>query len=104
MNGSSFRGPSLNAQCPGSQPCGLKTPTNLGAFNAACALASGTKAGNMESNNGSASVTPAPRRKVRRGMCFLVMNIDSSSGDNHVRQVLRLRFPIHLKRHASHDL
>src|SRR5580704_7459536 len=29
----------------------------------------------MESNNGSASVTPTPRRNVRRGRCVLVLNL-----------------------------
>ena len=32
-------------------------------------------AGSMESSSGSASVTPTPRRKVRRGRCFFVMNM-----------------------------
>src|SRR5947208_9115587 len=90
INGSSPSGPSLMAQCPGSQPCGLKMPTNRGTFTVASALAAGTRAGNIESNNGSASVTPAPRKKVRRGICFLLMST--------VR--LSLRLTIHLKRGA----
>src|SRR5579862_5496884 len=32
-------------------------------------------AGTMESSSGSAIVTPTPRRNVRRGRCFFVMNI-----------------------------
>ena len=36
-----------------------------------CAVAAGI----IESSSGSASVTPMPCRKVRRGRCFLVMNI-----------------------------
>src|SRR5262249_6214102 len=75
INGSSSRTPSFMVQCPGSQPCGLKMPTNRGTFAAASASAEGTKAGNIESSNGSANVTPAPRRNVRREMCFFVMNI-----------------------------
>src|SRR5438067_8769636 len=35
----------------------------------------GVCAGNMASMNGKATVAPTPRRKVRRGMCLLVMNI-----------------------------
>ena len=38
-------------------------------------LASGVCAGTIESSRGSASVTPIPRKNVRRGKCFLVMNI-----------------------------
>src|SRR5262249_44914687 len=78
MNGSSSREPSFIAQCSGSQPCGLKMPTNRETFDVASALAVGTSAGNIESSNGSAKVTPAPRRNVRRGMCFLVMTIVTS--------------------------
>ena len=37
----------------------------------------GVSAGTIDSSSGSASVTPAPRRNVRRGMCFLAMNIGS---------------------------
>jgi coenzyme F420-reducing hydrogenase gamma subunit len=35
----------------------------------------GVIAGSIDSSSGSASVTPAPRRKVRRGMCFFWMNM-----------------------------
>src|SRR5262245_43918177 len=38
----------------------------------------GVCAGNMPSKNGKATVAPTPRRKVRRGMCLLVMNITYS--------------------------
>src|SRR5262249_51845031 len=32
-------------------------------------------AGTIASTNGKANVTPAPRTKVRRGICFLLINI-----------------------------
>src|SRR4029079_19297092 len=38
----------------------------------------GVWAGIIESSNGKARVTPAPRRNVRLGMYFLVMNIGSA--------------------------
>ena len=47
------------------------------AFAAVCA--SSVRAGIIESSSGSARVTPMPRRNVRRGRCFLVMNIVVSS-------------------------
>src|ERR1022692_640188 len=37
---------------------------------------SGVCAGTIESSNGSARVTPIPRRRVRREMCFLVISMD----------------------------
>ena len=37
--------------------------------------ASSVAAGIIESSSGSANVTPAPRRKVRRGMCFFEINM-----------------------------
>ena len=43
-------------------------------FGVAAVLPSGVCAGIIESSNGRASVTPAPRMNVRRDMCFLVMN------------------------------
>jgi len=49
-------------------------PTNR--FGGAAAVSrSGRSAGTIDSSSGSASVTPAPRRNVRRGMCFFVMNM-----------------------------
>src|SRR5262245_21873937 len=45
---------------------------------AASVLASGVCAGSMDSRNGRARVVPTPRRNVRRGMCFFVMNIIGS--------------------------
>src|SRR2546426_10244839 len=75
MNGRSESAPSFIAQCPGSQPCGLKMPTKRGVFAVACAFTDGTSAGYIDSSNGNAKVTPAPRRNVRRGICFFVMNM-----------------------------
>src|SRR5678816_34158 len=43
-------------------------------FGSAAVLTSGVLAGIIESSSGNASVTPMPRRKVRRGRCFFVMN------------------------------
>ena len=37
-----------------------------------CAGLAADSAGTMESNSGKANVTPTPRKKVRRGMAFLV--------------------------------
>ena len=53
-------------------PCGKKTPTNR-LFGAAAVCASSVLAGTIASSNGSANVTPAPFRNVRRGICFFVM-------------------------------
>ena len=49
-------------------------PTNR-RTGAAAVSRSGVSAGTIDSSSGSASVTPAPRRNVRRGMCFLATNI-----------------------------
>src|SRR5512138_1582468 len=38
----------------------------------------GWSAGTIASSSGKASVTPAPRRNVRRGMCFFGRNISNS--------------------------
>src|SRR5258708_8481409 len=57
----------------------------------------GVSAGSIDSSSGSASVTPAPRRNVRRGMYFLVANMsDSLMADPR-------RLDPHLKRSASDD-
>src|SRR5436309_14452437 len=81
------------AQCAGSQPCGLKIPTDLGVFPVASALADGTKAGNIDSSSGSAMVAPAPCKNVRRGICFFAMNMS----------LIIQRLPIHLKWRDLHD-
>src|SRR5262245_46392363 len=44
-------------------------------FGDAADWASAVAAGTIESRSGSASVTPAPRRNVRRERCFLEMNM-----------------------------
>ena len=54
-----------------SQPIGMKTnPSRRTGL--AAVLASGVAAGTIASSNGNAIVAPTPRRKVRRGMNFLV--------------------------------
>src|SRR5207248_10623272 len=58
----------------GAAPCGCQMPTKR-RTGAAAVRRSGVTAGTIDSSNGSASVTPAPRRNVRRGMCFFVMNM-----------------------------
>src|SRR5439155_16191440 len=75
VKGRSESSPGSIAQCAGSQPCGLKIPTNLGVFPVASALADGTKAGNIDSSSGSAMVAPSPCQNLRRGICFFVMNM-----------------------------
>src|SRR5207247_7608827 len=93
VKGSSESSPGSIAQCAGSQPCGLKIPTNRGVFPVASAFADGTKAGNIDSSSGSAMVAPAPCKNVRRGICFFVMNMS----------LLLKRLPVHLKRSALRD-
>ena len=51
-----------------------KTPTNCGFACAAAVCANAVPAGNIASSIGKASVTPDACRKVRRAMCFFVMN------------------------------
>src|SRR4051812_23642158 len=71
----------------------------------AAVLAIGVCAGTIESRKGSASVTPAPLRRVRRDTYFLVMNIDFSLAilrELTTRQGRSLD-PIHLKRLTLHD-
>src|SRR5579872_1933434 len=90
-------------------------------FGTAAVFASRVCAGTMESNNGNAKATPAPRNIVRRDMCFFVMNIVSPyrfnfgtpgySADTLARGALLrlwrirtdLNFLIHLERVALHD-
>src|SRR5438477_4904785 len=47
---------------PAMRPAGVRAKTD--------------RAGSIASRNGSAIVTPTPRRAVRRDMCFPVRNID----------------------------
>src|SRR5215510_4084979 len=68
----------------------------------AAVLTSGVAAGIIESSSGSASVTPMPRWKVRRGRYFFVMNdmIRSLSARPEARA---LRLHLHLERCALGD-
>ena len=61
-------------QYPGAAPCGCQMPTKR-RMGAAAVDRRGVSAGTIDSSSGRASVTPAPRRNVRRCMCFLAMNI-----------------------------
>src|SRR6266542_7028431 len=53
-------------------PCGTKMPVKRVFVWAAAVWPASARAGIIASSNGSASMVPAPRRKVRRGMCILV--------------------------------
>src|SRR5262245_18267936 len=109
MSGSSPSGPVGRTQCAGSQPYGLKMPTNRGTFAHAAAFANGVNAGIIESRNGNATATPAPLSIVRREMCFLVMIICVVPNSEFLilnsRGRQRAFGPaIHLKWSAFHDL
>src|SRR5262245_15035038 len=58
---------------------------------AAAVLLSGVCAGSMDSRNGRASVTPALRRNVRRGMNFFVMSMVAPLVCSVVRRLLHPR-------------
>src|SRR5713226_10636733 len=83
-------------------------PTKRGALGVAAALAKGARAGIIDSRNGKASVTPAPRKTARREMCFCVMNIFYAPS---ILKILlrasnvhgRLRLPVHLEGVALDD-
>ena len=63
--------------CPCSRRAAdRRTPDATRAF--AAVFASSVRAGTIASSRGSASVAPTPRRNVRRGRCFLVMNMSDS--------------------------
>src|SRR5262245_37959877 len=53
-------------------------------FGVAAVLAKGVCAGSIESSNGSARVTPVPRRNVRRDRCFFEMKFICSGLLNDV--------------------
>src|SRR5436190_20615310 len=55
-------------------PSTLNAAINRG-VGVAAVWANNVLAGTIESSSGNASETPAPRRKVRRGICLLVMNM-----------------------------
>src|SRR5262245_13538521 len=79
MNENSKFFPSCSGlQYPGAAPCGCQIPTKRRA-GAAAVNRSGVNAGTIDSSSGNASVTPAPRKNVRRGMCFFVTTISAAS-------------------------
>jgi hypothetical protein len=57
-------------------------PTKRFGATPAAVFRNGVCAGIIESSNGSARVTPAPRNNARREMCFLVMNMTGSLNVN----------------------
>src|SRR5688572_16269940 len=74
----------------------------------AAVFAVAVEAGTMESSSGNPSVTPMPRRKVRRGSDFLVMNTAAPStglGRGHARgpELRAFRRQPVCKRRASYD-
>ena len=62
--------PSPASTCPSSRRAGRRC-SRTGSSGAPRSCASAVRAGTIESSSGSASVTPVPRRNVRRGRCFL---------------------------------
>src|SRR5712671_7780798 len=66
--------PASGIHQPGAAPCGTKIPVKR-VLGFAAVLLIRVWAGTIESSKGKARATPAPRRTVRREMCFLVMNI-----------------------------
>src|SRR5687768_3279106 len=106
LKGSSpVRGPTFSGtQYPGAPPCGTNRPTNRG-FGLAAVWASAVRAGTIASRNGSAITAPAPRRIVRRGMCFLEINMVTPSPltCGPVRLGGGGRLLVHLERRALDD-
>src|SRR6185436_4272709 len=84
-------------------PCGKKIPTKrVGGL--AAVWASSVRAGIIASNSGSAKVTPAPRRNVRRGMCFFVRYMMAVSFFLTSGPLLAVGLlDIHLERGAPHN-
>src|SRR4051812_5056905 len=77
-------------------------------FGAAAVPASAVAAGTMDSSSGSARETPAPLRNVRRGRCFLAMNMRTlPTAKDRCFLVTRLQWrPLllpHPERLAPHD-
>src|SRR5947207_6261440 len=68
--------PASGIHHPGAAPWGTKIPVKR-VLGVAAVRASGVCAGTIESSSGSANATPAPRRTVRRDMCFFVITIVS---------------------------
>src|SRR6516162_2458373 len=75
-------------QYPGDIPWGTKHATNR-VFGVAAVCARSVPAGTIASSSGKASVTPAPRRKVRRGMCFFTISMASLFGCSTTGALLR---------------
>src|SRR5262245_153942 len=76
-------------------------PSRVRPFAAVCA--SGVPAPIIDSRNGSAMVTPAPRRNVRRETCLLVKNAMADSPTIAQRELRALLLHFHLKRGAFDD-
>jgi hypothetical protein len=74
-------------QYPGAAPCGCHTPTKR-RTGLAAVWRNGVAAGTIDSSSGRATIAPAPRRNVRRGMCFFVINIANLPGSYSVEAVL----------------
>src|SRR6478672_647556 len=62
-------------------------------FGFAAVLLSGVCAGNIDSSNGNAIVTPVPRRNVRRERDFYVMNIGPPTISLAFEMVRSSQFP-----------
>src|SRR6185312_14644945 len=60
-------------------------------------------AGRIASRNGSATAAPAPRRIVRREMCFLVINLISVPFPGARRKLWSLARTLHFKRQTLHN-
>src|SRR4029453_3130111 len=91
-------------------PWGMNVATNRG-FGVAAVCARSVAAGTIASSSGKARVTPAPRRKVRRGMCFFAMNMFPLGttyyflrpNSNSQRSLFLRALDVVLKRRAPHD-
>src|SRR6266850_2913438 len=55
-------------------------------FGLAAVLFKGVCAGTIDSSSGNATVTPAPRRNVRRERCLFVMNMGLISSQENERE------------------
>src|SRR5215813_13019500 len=91
-------------QYPGDIPWGTKQATNRG-FGVAAVCARSVPAGTIASSSGKASVTPAPRKNVRRERCFFTINMDSLFRWSTTRGLLRdfTALDAVLKRRAPDD-
>jgi hypothetical protein len=71
---SKFVPSATGVHCSMIAPCGRYMNPRCG-FGLAAVWASAVQAGIIASNKGRPTVTPAPRRNVRRERCFFVMNM-----------------------------